>query len=458
MKFTYVMPAVLALSMLASCGGDKKEIDNPEGPQGSGTMKEMTPEESKEFLQETATELLNKFKPEDQRQAIELAAYFSSEFEDFEAPEEFEIEHDKSKRTPAAYLRALSDAARGDMDALTRAAMSYSYTVNFNQLSGVYEPNYAKEIWVKTSDSKDIIFKFNNKSGQPVVLTVSQSGGEYDVDFSIDGWDEDYVNGHWEEFQVKYHYFLSVPKTVKATLTENGKQIADSEVVSSIDTKKHTISADVTANLMNLKATAKVEGDDTKVSARSECYVSGDLVANGYATVTGKDLCNIDKYTSMADMDDEEAEAEWAKMFKTGDCGANVLDKVQAYAQIEYYKNLPIDLGCYFDNYDYDDKSAARKDCQQACDRLNKHIKSQVRYNNTKTDQATFKFVPYFYDYTYGYYDEWEYVISADLLFPDGTTYDVVSYFENFTNVTRKWDSLMKAYQNIWEVAGGIEW
>ncbi len=459
MKLTYFLPAVLVMSMLASCGGDKKEIDNPGGPQGSGSMTEMTPEESKEYLQETAAEFLNKFKPEDQRQAVELAAYFSSEFEYFDAPEEFEIEPNESKRTPAAYLKALSDAARGDMDALTRAATSYSYTVNFNKLSGIYEPNYAKEKWVKTSDSKDIVFQFKNKSGQPVVLTVAQSGGEYDVDFSIDEWDEDYVNGHWEEFKVKYQYFLSVPKTVKATLTENGKQLADSEVVSSIDTKKHTISADVKANLMNLKATTIVEGTDSKVEARSEFYISGDWVAEGYATVTGRDLCNIDKYTSMADMDEEEAETEWAKMFKTGDCGANVLDKVQVYAQIEYYKNLPIDLGDYYDSYDYDNnKDAARKDCEQACDRLNQHIKSQVRYNKTKTDQASFKFVPYFYDYSYGYYDEWEYVVSADVLFPDGTTYDVASYFENFTNVARKWNSLLKAYQNIWEVAGGIEW
>lgn len=448
--------AALALVMLASCGGkDDNKIDNPEGPQGSGSMQEMTPEQSKEFLQNTATEFLNLFNPQDQKQAIELAAYFSSEFEDFEAPDEFEIEPDGQNRTPSPYLKALGQAAKGDLDALTRAAMSYSYTIKFDKLAGVYEPNYKDEKWVKTGNSKDIIFKFTNKEGQPVEMKVSQSGGASDIDFSVLDWDYDYdySTGSYEEYEVQYNYFLSVPKNVTASLVENGKEIANSTVISSIDIKGHKLNADVNATLMNLKAYGKIDGNDSKIEATAEFFVSGDKVADSYATVTGNNLCDRNKYESFEDMDDDQIEAELAKMFKSCDCGGNVLDKVQVYAQMDYYKELPADLDSYWDE-DYESKDAALRACQAVCDRLNKNINTQLRYNKTATDQATLQFLPYFEQW--GSSNQyWEYYVIANLLFPDKTSYDLESYFDRFTNVTNKWQSLFNAYEKIWYTAGG---
>lgn len=444
----------LSLAILASCGGkDDNKIDNPDGPQGSGTMQEMTPEESKEFLQNAATDFLNLFNPQDQKQAIDLAGYFASEYGDFEAPAEFEIEPDGQKRTPSAYIKAIGDAAKGDLDALTRAAMSYSYTIKFDKLAGVYEPSSKDERWVKTGNSKDIVFKFSNKSGQPVELKVAQSGEASNVDFSIIDWDYeyDYETGSYNDFEVKYNYFLSIPKNVTASLTENGKEIASSSVVSSIDIDGHKINADVNASLMNLKAIGKVDGSDSKVEARADFFVSGDKVADTYATVTGNHLCDKTKYEYLEDLEDDQAYEELAKMFKTGDCAANVLDKVQVYGQIEYYKQLPDDLGSYWDYYD-GSKDEARIACQSACERLNKHVKTQLRYNQTKTDQATIQFAPFYDEWSSSDWG-WEYYVSANLLFPDKTTYDIGSYFERFTNVTNKWNSLLSAYEKIWETA-----
>lgn len=445
----------MSLLLLSSCGDkDNNKIDNPDGPQGSGTMQEMTPEESKEFLQNTATEFLNLFNPQDQKQAIELAAYFSSEFEDYDAPEEFEIDDDANSRTPAPYMKAIGQAAKGDLDALTRAAYSYSYTIKFDKFAGVYEPNAREEKWVKTGNSKDIVFRFTNKSGQPVEMKVSQSGGTSDFDFSVIDWDEEWSNGQWNEYEIEYKYFLSVPKNVTASITENGKELANSTVISSIDIDGHKISADVNATLMNVKAIAKVDGNDSKVEASADFFVSGNKVANSYATVIGNNLCNNKKYQSFEDMDDDEVYAELAKMFKTGDCGGNVLDKVQVYGQMEYYKELPEDLEDYWDDYDYDSKDSAQAACQKVCDRLNKNIKAQLRYNNKSTNQATIQFVPFLDQWGDGKY--WEYYISAKLLFPDNTTYNIDSYFDRFTNVTNKWESLLSAYSKIWKTAGGI--
>lgn len=118
----------LSVIVLAGCGDSKSdnELDNPDGPQGSGTTEVMTPEKSKTFLQNTATDFLNKFNPEDQKAAIELAAYYAEEYGDLDAPEEFIIKADGKNRMPATYLKALAAAAKGDMDGLTRAATAYS--------------------------------------------------------------------------------------------------------------------------------------------------------------------------------------------------------------------------------------------------------------------------------------------------------------------------------------------
>lgn len=449
---------------LVSCDKNKTEsgIDTPDSPdtpvypeQPSGPMDVMTSEESKTFLQNTATDFLNKFQPEDQKEAIELAAYYSQEYGDLEPPVEFDIEPDGRSRTPGMYLKALASAAKGDMDALTRAATSYSYTLKFERFSGIYEPDLSNGEWVKTGDSNDIVFIFNNKSGQPVELKVTQAGGISDVDFTLTEWEDDYdyETGYWEEFEVKYNYFLSIPKNVTVTVKDNGKDLAKSTVVSNINVDGHTLSADIKATLMNLDAEVMISGMDTKIEAYTNFFISGEKVGTAYATINGNNLCNKKKYESFEDMDDDQVKDELAKMFSNGNCEANILGKVQAFGQATYYKEMPDDLGAYFDDYDYSSKDEARNECQKACDRLNKNVNVVLRYNNTTTDQATFQFAPDFDEWNGGSY--WEYYLTTNIIFPDDTSYNLDSYFDKFTNVSNKWDALIDAYEKIWDSAGG---
>lgn len=459
MKFYDLKWVALSALALVSCSDkDDNKNENPDGPQGSGTMEVMTPEQSKQYLQQSAVDFLDKFKPEDQKEAIELAAYYSETYGELEAPVEFEVEPD-ADRSPAPYLKALSQAARGDMDALTRAGFSYTYTINFDRFAGVYEPNTLKKAWEKKSNSKDIIFKFNNKAGQPVELKVTQSGGIYDLDFTLTEWDEDwdYDEQDYVRYEEQYNFFLSVPKNVIVTLTDNGTELSRSTVVSSIDIKNHTLAADVQATLMNLRAEAKVSGTDKKVEARSDFYVSNDKVGYAYATVNGNDLCNMDQWQKIANEEDEEkGYAELAKMLQTGDCGVDLLGKVQMYGQVTYYKDMPEDMDFYEDDYGASTSSdAAMVDCQKACDRLNKNIKTQLRYDNTTTDQGSVIFAPYLYEYKSDYFQYWEVYSIPKIQFPDGTTYDIDSYFDGFTNVTNKWNTLLQAYEKMWKQAAG---
>ena len=457
-KFFY---GLLAVGVLTGCSDKKDEDGGMEEPKGE--MEVMTPTQSKEYLQNTATEVLDLFKPADQKDIIALAAFFEEEYADYELPENFNF-GDEEELYPVApgipnnYIKALGQAARGDMDALTRAAEVYTYRIDFKNFAGVYEPNTRQEAWVKTSDSSDLIFRFNNKSGERVELKVAQSGGTSEVEYTFLDTYEDYFADpstgvyDWYDVTDKYEYYLSIPKTVNMTLTEGGKQLSASTVVSSIDTKGHTLSADVSATMCNLSLTAKVEGSDSKITANSTYYMNGNKVASAQAVVNGRDLCNIEKIEQLGNTESEEKIATLlSSMLDEGECATDVLGKVQVYGQVSYYKDMFEDMDSSFEYPNT--KEVAKLGCQALCDRLNKNIKAQIRYNNTKTNQASILFQPYYDEWDASSDYGWEYYPEAVLLFPDKTTYSIESYFEKFTNVSNKFETLLNSYEKIWESA-----
>lgn len=460
MKFSKTFCGLLpALLVFGGCSNDKDNEKNPDGPQGGGTMETLSPEESKQYLQQTATEFLDLFKPADQKEVIELASYFEANYGGFDLPENFDIEEDTK-----AYMRALREVASGNLDALVKAAYTYNYTISFSRFTGVYEPNKSREEWVKTGNSDKIIFKFSNSTGGESVLTITQSGGTSDVNFSYlekwysydwSNWDPNTGDPEKEEVRETYNYYLSIPKTVNVTLVNGGKKLASSTVTSSIDTKNHTITANVTASSCNIAVNATVAGDDSRVEARTEYSMNGKVVANAYATLTGKQLCDISKWEEIVSNENDYTDSEietsdiLADMLEKLDCGADVLGKVQVYGQGTYYVRMADDLDFYESSYN-NSKDEAEKKAREACNRLNKNIKTQLRYDGTATDQASLVFKPYLDVY---YQNQWNYTIETNLLFPDQSTYSIDSYFDSFTNVSNKWDVLIDAYEKVWDNA-----
>lgn len=448
------IPAVaLSLSLmlgtaLVSCGdgaagspSDPEEpVEEPEGPTGNGEIEKMTPEESKEYLSNTATEALDLFKTADQKPMIDLAAYFMDTFEDFDFPE-FDFESsDRSYASPSKYIKLLGRAANGDIDALTRATYTYVYNVNFDKIAGIYEPNKSREEWVKTGNSSDIIVKFTDKNGTACSLTVTKSGSNSNLDYE--------ETDSWYGTTEIYQYHVAVPQTVNAVLKCGNTELAKSTVTSSIDINGHTCSIDGTATMCNLKCEFTLRGNDSNVTADAKVYVGTQLLATGHATVNGHNLCNKSFYENANDDIDPYS------LFTNGSCSADVLGKVQAYGQIKCNKGFfeALDEDNYWDSYEYTNKTEAQQKCQAACDVLNSCISTQLRYDGTATDQATIKFVPDYYSSSY-YYTYWEYCIGAVLEFPDGTTTSIDKYFEKFTNVSNKFDIVADAYGQAWENA-----
>jgi len=433
-KFYFVMAA--SALMFCACS-DKENEPNPE-EQGNGSMKEYTSEESKEYLSDTSTEFLNMFNPADQTDAINLAAYFSDEYGDFDMPEEFYFEDDQDANySPSRFFRNLSRGVRGDVDALTRSTYTYTYNINFERCSGIYEPNSNRETWLKTGSSNDIIFRFTDANGASCELKASKSGDDSKIDFNYT--DEDYYDTE------KYYYYISIPHTIDVTLKQAGKVIFTGKVTSSVDVKGHTLSIESTTTCANISVAAKVNGTDTELNASSSASVNGNAVMNSSAKISGQHLC--DK-SYLEKMDDDD----FGTILNSAVAKVDVLGKVQAYGNAEYYESFGDDLDFYIDSWDDFSESQAKSKIQNACDRLNSHVKAYIRYNNTATDQAKLSFVPLLDEW--GSDNEyWDYRTSVNLVFPDGSSYNMESYFEKFTSVSNKWESLIDAYDRAWNRA-----
>lgn len=417
-KFSNLKWMGLCLLMLASC--DKgTDIDNPEGPQGSGKMEVMSPAESKAFIEETAAKFLMKFNPEDQKELIDLSAYYTITYGEYRLPENFYAVIGSLVPTPGDYLNHLLSGAQGDLSGLTRAATDFSYGAVFKELTGIYQPDPSTQSWVRSADSDNIEFQFNNRAGQPVVLKVAQQG-------------------------------LYAEKTnVAVALTENGVELAGSSVVSTFNSKKHTMSADVEARLMNLRTRTEIEGKDPIVESRSEFFIGEEKMSTAYASFKGSGLCDRAKWEEFRNIEKLLLDNLIGHMVKKGYCGLDVMGAIQVYGQMDYYEKLPLDISGLYAGWGSTDKNMVKRACQDACDRLNKNIKSQVRYNGTKTNQATLLFQPVYKEWD----NMWGYEAYPMIKFPDKSIYTPAEYFSGFADMAPKLGALLDAYKNMWMAA-----
>ncbi|MCM1450730.1 MAG: hypothetical protein NC102_00515 [Clostridium sp.] len=434
-KFYYFALAAGAL-MLSACSDSDNDGEN--GGNGTGSMEEYTSEESKQYLTETATEVMNLLNPSDQADAISLAAYFTETFGDFDLPSNFDFESNGGKSySPADFFSNLGRGARGEVDALSRSVYTYTYNINFERCAGIYEP--VRGEWAKTGNSDDIIFRFNDANNAACELKATKSGSNSDIDFNYT--EEDYYDTE------EYYYYISIPQTVNVSLKQGSKSLFEGKVISSIDVKGHSLSVDASATLANISAASKVTGNDNEINGNATITIDGKEVATSSAKVNGKHLCD------KSYLEDKLSDDDLYSLLSSGEAKADVLGKVQAYGNGTYYSGMEEDLDTYYGSWDDLSKDQAQSKMQSVCDRLNKNIKVYLRYDGTATDQAKLSFVPEFEEWGTSSYPGWEYWISQNLVFPDGTSYNMESYFDRFTSVSSKWQSLLDAYERAWNRA-----
>ncbi len=409
MKLKYLSAVLLSLFLLAGCEKDK-------GPQGSGEMEKLSPKESVAFIEKTAGSVLSLLNPADQSEIIELAAYYTVNYGNYTLPTSW-IEGGLTSRgfNPGNYITSLSMAAEGNIAGITRAAMSITPGMMIERLSGIYTPDEATHSWVKSGDSKDIVFSFSNAAQAPVELRIVRTGDEW-IDLS-------------------------------ATLTENGAELAQSNIKGNFDERKHSLTADATVSVMNLRGHVDVAGRDSEVKSNTSLFISDKRVADSYATVYGNGLCDPSRWKELSNIENVLLDNLLGKMIKDADCGLDILGEVQVYGQAKYYEQFLLDIAGAYTVAPGGDSREAEEASRKACDRLNKNVKAQLRFNRTKTNQATLLFSPKEKVFELSK----EYVAYPMIRFNDGSVYSPEECLAAMSDMAAPLQALIGAYVTIWK-------
>lgn len=428
-----------------ACSSDKAE--NPDETQKpSGSMEQMTPSESKKFLESTANDFLGKFKAADQQDLIKLAAYVSEKYGDLDMPKEFVIDEEivKEEADPVRLIRAFARTlGSGNATKAGAASITYTYSLDFDNFKGVYKPSGSR--WVKTSNSDHIIFQFTNGAGADCELRAEISSKNSDG--SITWSDEYYDYSEDQDVTEDYIYKFRIPKEINITLKENGKELASSKVTSDIDVKGHKFNVTANVTAANIMAAVKLDATDTRVTESASLTVSGSPLLTTEAVINGHNLCDYEFY-----MEEDDLDNKLLALFENGTASISVLNQVRVDGSATYSQALYDALDKdYYDNYDYATQQEAIKAVTNAVATLNNNLNAEVRYNNTTTVQA--KLLWDYDSYEYGSY--WEYSTHPLLYFEsDGTSYSFEEYFERgFSSVEDTWADLQSSYKKVWDAA-----
>lgn len=441
MKRLYGINAFLALAIgisLTACSDKEKEPEVPGGG-GSGEMTQLTPEESKKFIESTATKAMNMLNPEDQRDAIEVCAYFSEKYGELELPSNFEMEEGYSYRL-GDFFKTMGDAIKsGDGASMTRAAYEYVYNLNFYNYTGVYQPGSYR--WQKTDNSDNVVFEFTDSKGTKCELKAQGSNNFSDgqFNFSITDSEYDYNIGDNIYYDKSYHVSFVVPKEVKLTLTRGSETLVSTNINTNIDLGGKKVDSDIEITVANLYVKSTVNITNTKVTENVTSTVGGTTFFTSNGVVTGNNLCDIsyiDQYFTNS-YDESLISQGFAGMLKEGTAFLNFLDEVQVDGHMTYKKEIYSAFELW-----YDSLSAS----QNAANILNNNIEGKVRYNNTSTVQAN---IVWGFEAT-EWDDEWFHVMPM-IAFPDGTKYVLDEYFNTgFSGMENTWKSLLRKYRSFW--------
>lgn len=423
--------AMLALGT-AACSSDDPENGPDGGIDGGGDgsiTKELTPEESKAHLEESAKNVLNKFNPNDQKPLIDLLDNFGEKYGDLDMPDDFPFADDDDDLAFTKWASNLSKSLKGgNMLSLSRSGTEFYALKDF---AGEFEPGTYS--WVKKADSNDVVFRFTD-NGQACELRVTGTGTEWSESFNSDG--------------TKYQF--SIPQTLTVTLTKGSDKLVDTTIKSAYSASAHTVSLDINSTLMNLNIASQLNGTDDKVTEHMELNVSGERIITTNATMNGRNLCNRGM---LEDLFDDITGEKADRFFTDGYAEVNINGDVQVKANLSQ-------ISKFVDALDYDEDSAynntAKSGADNAAKTLTEILPASMYYTNSSTVQATLAWEAYVNESWVNSWNnethEW-WSARPVIKFADGTAYAFDGYFGNgkFASVEDLFESILDKYEDIWD-------
>ncbi len=427
-KIFYFLP-VVALALLGACGGSDSE-PTPNGGENENGGSQTNVEADKQHISEVAKNVSSLFKPEDQKELVDLGIDFSDLYADLDIPAEWESLYndapaqskDKSL-LPGNFLKFLVRGVRhGNSSALTRAANNYVYNYKLSQISGIYEPSLASGRWVKRQNSNSLIFRFNDSKGASCELNVTGSGEENKFSEEYDG----------------DTYNVFIPGTVTVRLTRGSNELAKGVVKSTLNNNNVNINTDIT--VMNLHVQSIAGVTNSQMNANVQFTVSGKQVLEATATANGNNLNNPDVW------DEDHME----RVFSTGRANGNILNnQLGVNADLTFSESYFNGWDEEWGHWDNIDKATALARVTLAANKVNSAGSINLVYNGS--NRAKIMAMPVLLEE--GYNNQyWEYYLEPCLKFNDGTTYSLDDFEDVFSSAFDVFDQLADTYEKAFNI------
>lgn len=143
-------------------------------------METLSPNEQKDKLVGIAEEMMEMFKPKDQRDLIELADYLVYKYEDYDWEPAYEHYEDELPFL-RQFARGVRQLAEGDV---THNLAMEIY--KFPRFTGIFEANDDDEVWEYVGKSENIVLRFENEDGEKCEAILSGKGEEIEVEFEYE--------------------------------------------------------------------------------------------------------------------------------------------------------------------------------------------------------------------------------------------------------------------------------
>ena len=413
--------------------GSSQDISNP----NTGETP-VTAEEQKDYIEQTAKQMTEVFKPEDQAEFVDFCRDFAEEFGEFGTGE--------SNRPYNYMVKGITDLGRSaksiNLMGMTRAIQELSYS--FGDVSGIYEPDFREDTWVRTGDSKNVEFRFKVK-GVNCSLVAEPNGGDWSMSGTGYEEDDDYP---YDEHPVKVT--VTVPRNITISLTKGSTRLAYGTVDTKYDQKGKTAYADIDMTVANINVSAKADMTNSRVKAEASARIGGTELFSVSGQLNGHDLCDIDKISECVEINDEYDEEDsefWKKglhsLFSDGTATANIMRRMFISGKCDNITSLARTFALWYDVEE--DKSLA----QEKLNYLNSHIKSQFYLGGSKEPTGDIIWSLYRESEDWGYEPYYYWYPEPVMKFSDGTTYRFTEYFNegNFGSTMQSIVSLVELYQ-----------
>ena len=236
---------LLAASVLISSCDDKGKSNV-----SNGETTQLTPDEQKVKLEETAKQIINTFNTADQKAVLELADYFVYQYGDYSwekvgehFEDDFAIFHSMS-----SYAKRL---ASGNITKITNEVY------DFPEATGVFQANSQTHEWEYVGDANkgEVILRFENDKG--VMCEAKLVGSGETVEYS----------GEYETDNGKQPFTVIVPTSVVLTLKEG--ETEHIRISHNVDVKRGDyLNQDITVRVANLNFTSNLRLTKTQATEK----------------------------------------------------------------------------------------------------------------------------------------------------------------------------------------------